>query len=490
MALALDGKGHLHAQAYRALRAAIVHGAWTPGQRLPGGRQLASELALSRNTLSAALEQLRSEGYIAPRTRSGWYVSAQLPEDSAPEPAAPRTTPDPQRRPLQLSAAARALSEHGVGSWELPHHKGMIDFRYGEPAYREQPLETWARLLSRHVRQARSRDLSYRAPGGHPALRAALAAYLARARGVRCSPSQVIVTTGSQQALDLCARVLIDPGQRVGIEDPHYPGVRFAFAQARAELVPVPVDDEGLVCSSLQRQRLRLACVTPSHHYPTGVELTPERRSALLAWARERDSFIVEDDYDSEFRYAGRPLPSLQSLDEHERVLYVGTLSKLLFPALRIGYLVVPEPLCEAFLCAKAAVDTGAAGLEQAALAELIASGELERHARRTRLRNAARRATLHAALTAKLGARMRCPGAPAGLHMWLELPQLPAAAARAVRRGGLQRGVAVYTGDVCYLSRPRHASLVLGYANLSGVQIERGVERLAAAVAEVEAAR
>src|SRR4051812_44391169 len=218
MTLPLDGEGHLHEQAYRALRAAILRGNWPAGARLPSSRSLASDLQLSRNTLLAALEQLQAEGYVEAIARSGSYVVDNLPVASLP--AGPR--PLPRERPLQLSAAARALESFGTSSWELARHARVIDFRYGEPAYSDVPLESWARLLSAHVRRARTRDLSYRAPGGHPALREALARYVARARGVRCEPEQVIVTSGSQQAIDLCARVVLDPDDRVGLEDPGY----------------------------------------------------------------------------------------------------------------------------------------------------------------------------------------------------------------------------------------------------------------------------
>jgi len=491
--LSLDSDGPLQQQAYRALRAAIMRGAWQGGARIPSSRLLASELRLSRNTLLAALEQLRSEGYLTARPRSGLYVVHELPEallraQTGPRPAASSAAIDGR---LRLSKVGRGLVPHAAASWELPRVAGVIDFRYGEPAYRDLPIEHWARLLSRTVRKAQLRELSYRAPGGHPELRAALASYLARARGVRCMPEQVIVTSGSQQAIDLCARVLLDPQDRVALEDPHYPGFRLAFALTRARIVGIPVDDQGLIVERLRRQRgVRLVCVTPSHQFPTGVVLTAARRVALIDWARRHDAFVIEDDYDSEFRYAGLPLESLQGRDAHGRVLYVGTFSKLLFPALRLGYLVVPEALVPAFLVAKAAADTGTPGLEQAALAQFIQTGDLERHLRKTRLRSAARRSTLMAALGRCLGERAHVPGAAAGLHVWLNLPHLPPSAADALRQAGLQHGVSVHPSRNCHLKPPSCAAFVLGYANLSPAQIELGVERLARALGDLSAPR
>jgi GntR family transcriptional regulator/MocR family aminotransferase len=489
MWLELDGKGALHQQVYRSLRLAILAGELAPGARLPSSRALAREAGLSRNTILLALEQLVSEGYARGRRGSGTYVPQELPPELAP-PArkAPGAAPAPPARPPRLSRAARRAAAQGgrePASWDLPRHEVAVDFRYGEPAYHDLPLDTWARLLARRVRRASARDLAYRAPGGHPALRAALAAHLARTRGVRCAPEQVIVTHGSQQAIDIAARVLVDPGDGVALEDPHYPGLRLAFAAAGARLCGIPLDAHGLRVERLARRRgVRLACVTPSHQYPTGAVLPASRRLALLDWARRNDAFVLEDDYDSEFRYAGRPLESLQALDGGSRVLYVGTLSKLLFPALRIGYLVPPEPLLDACLRALAAADTGAARLEQAALAEFIEAGHLERHLRRARARNASRRDALLRALDSHLGDRVQVDDVPAGLHVWMRVPGCPAEQAATLRRAGLREGVAIYPSDPCHFAPPPCASFILGHGGLEEGRIEEGVRRIASAFA------
>jgi GntR family transcriptional regulator/MocR family aminotransferase len=462
--LQLDGDGALQQQAYRALRAAILGGALRPGARLPATRALARELGLARNTLLAAYEQLVDEGYCTARRGSGTYVAASLPDEAAPAPRRPRAR---AAAPLPISAhAERILAEaprRGV-SWGMPRRGLPYDFRYGEPAYADLPLETWWRLLGRRARRASAARLAYGDPAGAPELRRALAEYLRRARGVACTPEQVIVTHGSQQAIDLVARVLVDAGDRVALEEPHYTGFSLALRAFGAELVPVPVDAQGLRTDALEREPdLRGVCVTPSHQFPTGGVLPLERRLALLAWAERARAFVLEDDYDGEFRYEGRPLASLQGLDRAGRVLYLGTASKLLFPALRIGWLVVPEPLVRAFTLAKAYADTGSPQLEQLVLADFIAGGQLERHVRRARVRNAARREALHAAVARHLAGAAELAGTRAGLHGLLLDPGPPRRARgrapprlRGARRGDLPRRAVLRAAAAAGGVRPR----------------------------------
>lgn len=487
MYLALDGRGPLHVQCYRALRDAMLGGTLAPSTVLPGSRTLARELGLSRNTVLRAVAQLVEEGYAEVRRGAGTFVAHDLPLGMA-TPARSRTGHPfhATSGPTRLSRAAQAATRLGIAlSWELERDPRTIDFHYGDAAHHDLPLATWARLYARRLRRAGARDLAYRAPGGHPALREEIAAYLARARGVRCTKDQVIVTAGSQQAIDLCLRVLVNPGDRVALEDPHYPGFRAALTPARARPIGIPVDDQGLRVDRLARHaRVRMLLVTPSHQFPTGVVLPAARRLWLLDWARKSGAYIVEDDYDGEFRYEGRPLESLQGRDEHARVLYVGTFSKVMFPALRLGYVVVPPSSIDAFTWLKAASDTGSPSIDQLVLAEFIAEGHLERHIRRARVRNAARRRALVDAIEASLGSRVRAGGAPAGLHVWLELPDVThGLMSRRLSELARKEGVTLHSGAMCWMSRPPHATFILGYTGLTPKRIAEGITRLGRAI-------
>jgi GntR family transcriptional regulator/MocR family aminotransferase len=481
--LQLDGEGALHRQVYRALRGAILSGRIGAGERLPGSRLLARELGISRNTVLQACEQLLAEGYATGRARSGTFVAAVLPAGAAGSPASrQRAKPDASGEPA-LSALGRRLAlavAPGRASWSPWQEPLPFDFRYGEPSYSDLPMETWSRILGRRARRLSARRLAYQPPGGAAELREALAGYLARARGVSCSTEQIVIVHGSQQAIDLTARLLIDPGDRVVLEEPHYTGFSFCLNAVGAELSHVSVDEQGLRTDELAAiPDARLACVTPSHQYPTGAVLSLPRRLALLEWAVGRDAYVLEDDYDGEFRFDGKPIECLQALDRDGRVLYAGTASKLLFPALRIGWLVAPPALAPFFLNAKALADTGTPSLEQLALADFIREGHLERHARRARIRTAARRVALLEAVASKLGERARVLGASAGLHVLLQLPQLSAREMPRLRSACRERGVGVYPAAPFYARPPAHAELLLGYAALSELSIRTGIGRL-----------
>jgi GntR family transcriptional regulator/MocR family aminotransferase len=299
-----------------------------------------------------------------------------------------------------------------------------------------------------------------------------------------CSPEQIVAVQGSQQAIDLATRLLVDPGDVVVLEEPHYTGFSFCLTALGAKLVHVPVDEQGLRVQELDAVgAARLACVTPSHQFPAGGVLSLPRRLALLEWARSRSAWILEDDYDGEFRFEGRPLECLQALDRHGRVLYTGTASKLLFPALRIGWLVAPVPLAGPLQAAKALADTGTATLEQLAFADFIAEGHLERHVRRARARVASRRRALVEALDRELGARARVLGASAGLHVLLRLEELPARDVRRLREACRERGVGVYPATPFYARPPARAELLLGYGSLRESAIREGVRRLREAI-------
>jgi len=487
--LRLDGDGPLHRQTYRALREAILAGRLRGGERLASSRDLAAELGVSRNTVLQAYDRLVAEGYATARPASGTYVA-----DAVPAQPATRRGDDARAQPRGgrggLDAARPALSSFGRrlaesvapnrATWSLPRASVPYDFRYGEPAYADLPLATWARLLGRRARRLSVKRLAYQPPGGAEELRTALAGYLSRARGVVCTPEQVLVVRGSQQAIDLTTRLLVDAGDTVVLEEPHYTGFSFCLTALGARIEHVPVDDDGLVVERLDAiGAARLACVTPSHQYPAGGVLPLPRRLALLDWARRRDALVLEDDYDGEFRFAGHPLECLQALDRDGRVLYSGTASKILFPALRIGWLVVPQHLCDAFRSAQALGDTGTATLEQLAFADLIAEGHLERHVRRMRVRHGARRAALLQALDGELGERARVLGANAGLHVLLQIPELARRDTSRLRAACRERGVGVYPAAPFYAKPPPHAELLLGYGGLAEPAIREGVRRL-----------
>src|SRR5262245_57184622 len=502
MWLALDGDGPLYRQAYRALRGAILDGRLAPGERLPASRVLAREAKLARNTVLQAYEQLVAEGYAESRRGAGTFVVAELPASRAPRADGERRPSGGTTRAVQstrvraraadappaLSAyAERAVRSFARGvSWGRRRPAPRYDFRYGDPAYDDFPHATWCRLLARRARRASERHLSYSDPGGAPELREALASYLSRARGVACEPDDVLVVYGTQQAIDLTARVLIDPGARAIVEEPGYPGIRNALEIAGAQVTSLAVDADGLPTDELADQRARLLCVTPSHQFPTGGVLPLARRLALLAWAEHTEAFVLEDDYDGEFRYDGRPLESLQALDRSGRVLYAGTASKVMFPSLRIGYLVMPPSVRPALLAAKAFADTGTAHLEQRVLADFIAQGYFERHLRRARVRNAARRKALLAALARELGDAVEVVGANAGLHVVAWLHDVAPGELRTLREIAARRDVGIHPISPFYATRPRRAGILLGYAALGEREIAEGIHRLALALREL----
>jgi GntR family transcriptional regulator/MocR family aminotransferase len=475
-----DTGGPLYRRVYLALKTRIRAGGLGPAARVPSTRALARDLGVSRNTVMLAYEQLAAEGYLVSRHRGATSVAAVAP----PRPAAGPARPEPER-PARVSAYARRLTARfDLAPARPPGPRPALryDFRYGRPAVDEFPREIWRRLLAAHARRGSGDALGYGAPAGHGRLRAALSEYLARARGVVSNPDRIVIVNGAQQALDLIARVLLDPGDGAVVEEPHYPGATIPFEALGARLLRVPVDADGLDPSRLPPagERPRLAYVTPCHQFPSGVILPLERRLALLRWASRVGACVIEDDYVSEFRYEGHPLEALQSLDRDERAIYMGSFSKTLFPALRVGYLVLPGALMRPVLAAKWAADRFSAPLYQEARAELITSGQFERYLRRAGARNAARRRALIAALREHFGGRVEIAGENTGAHLvvWLndvaprEIGGLIARAARS--------GVGIYSVAPFYAEPPRRAGLLFGYAALTEGEIRAGVRRLA----------
>ncbi len=461
--------GPLFRQVYLGLRKAVLSGAFQSGGRLPSTRDLAQQLGVSRTVVLLAYDQLLAEGFTEGRAGSGTYVSAGVGRSSSAAAG--------ESARLRLArfgkAAAIACSKLNVPRRAAPSLP--YDFAYGRSDLETFPFAMWRRLLLKCARRASAAELDYGPAAGNTALREAICTHLRRSRAVNCDPAQVIVVNGSQQALDLIARILLQPGDRVAVEDPSYQGTTEVLRAAGARLLPVPVDEHGLDPGKLPANA-RIVFVTPSHQFPTGTILPLARRLALLDWAKRRDAVVVEDDYDGEFRYEGQMLESLQGLDRDARVIYIGTFSRTIFSALRIGYLVVPKSLVPAFTAAKWLCDRHTPGLEQETLAEFIASGMYERHLRRVRRRNASRREALLEAIGKYLD-RVEVTGAAAGAHLVLwpmrrvdEGALLAAAAAR---------GVGVYLMSPYYLKRPLRTGILLGYSRMTESAIQEGIRRL-----------
>jgi GntR family transcriptional regulator / MocR family aminotransferase len=499
-----EGAGRRGAQArlYGAIRAAILEGRLPAGARLPASRVLAQEAGVARQTVVQVYERLIDEGYAAARVGAGTFVAAGLPAappanrsgvsaagsaEAAGDPAAGPTTPPPAPLPgpgLVGSAWARRALAAPREAWAA--ERPAYDFRPGVPDWEIFPHVRWRRLLARRWREAgRSPALGrYGDPAGYRPLREALAGYLARSRGLRCAPEQIVVVSGSQQALDLLARVALDPGDAAALEEPGYPPARAVLLAAGARLVPLAVDGAGVVVGALPppARAPRLVYVTPSHQYPAGVTLSLARRLQLLERAGAGGTLVVEDDYDSELRYAGPPLPALQGLDERGCVAYVGSCSSVLFPPLRVGWIVAPPALVAPLVAAKWLADRQTPTLDQQVLTDFIAGGHLTRHLRRARALYGTRRAALVAAAERHLPG-CRLAGEAAGLQTPLYLP--PETDEGAVVREGAARGVGVYPLGPCYGAGPSPPGLLLGYCALAEPAIEEGVRRLAGAIGE-----
>ncbi len=465
----------LHAQLYRQLRDAILTGRLAAGARLPSTRDLALELEVSRNTTLEAFTQLSSEGYLEGHVGSGTYVSRHLPDDLLQL----RERPRPERNP---TAPARARGpRRAVSPISVAEYGGRPrPFRTSIPALDAFPYALWSRLLARRWKASAHDLLTYGDAAGYRPLREAIAAYLSATRGVRCDPGQLILTNGSQHALMLTAIVLIEAGDSAWVEDPGFLGARAALTSAGAKLVAVPVDEGGInVDAGVERApHARMACVTPSHQYPLGPTLPLHRRLALLQWASRAGAWIVEDDYDSEFRYSGRPLPALQGIDAGDRVIYIGTFSKVLFPSIRTGYIVAPRHLVPAFLAARSLSGQQAPGLDHAVLCDFIEGGHFARHINRMRVVYAQRQRALVSAAARELHGLLDVAPGEAGMHLIGWLPE--GIDDRVAHRAALDAGVEVTPlSAYCLEPRPRGA-LRLGYTGFSPRQLWEGVRRLA----------
>jgi GntR family transcriptional regulator/MocR family aminotransferase len=477
MLLVLQGEGPLYRRLYLALREKILSGEFPAGALLPGSRTLATDLGVSRIVTLAAYEQLAAEGYVESIIGKGTRVAAQL---SLPLRRSDRAARTDVRSPAPLSAyakrAQRLAPQTAIASAQK---RNEIDFNYTVTVPEPRTLALWRRAVARATARP---QLRYPDPAGLRSLRGQLVTYLREQRGVIAEPDDVLIVSGAQQAIDLTARVLCDRGTVVAIEDPHYQGTRQAFLAAGAELVPCPVDIDGLDIKrgGARVKRARAVCVTPSHQFPTGAIMSVSRRLALLQWARRNGSWIIEDDYDSEFRYGVGAVPALQGLDDSGRVIYIGSFARMLFPSLRLGYIVAPPSLRETFRAVKWLADRGSPTLEQQALATLLESGAYESARRRAVRSLSVKRDKLVSAIEGAFGTKARASGAASGTHLFLTFPQLPAAATERLVDAARNEGVVVHSARQYYLRAPRFASLILGYTTVATDDIEEGVKRFA----------
>jgi GntR family transcriptional regulator / MocR family aminotransferase len=411
--IAVDRKAlrPLHRQIYDAYCAAIASGSLRPGQRVPSTRGLALELGISRIPVLGAYEQLLAEGYFESRVGTGTIVSISLPDQTLLP--VRRAHPRSSHPPVERSPLSDAIEN-------APWRRVWGAFGVGQVAFDHFPFSVWNSLVTRHSRATNTRYLDYGSPMGLQDLSDAIATYLRTARGVRCEADQIMIVSGSQQGLDVCARALLNPGSPVWMEDPGYRFARSVFTLNGCRIVPVPVDGEGLnVVEGMKRcPEARAVLVTPSHQYPLGLTMSASRRLQLLDWAGRSRSWILEDDYDSEYRYEGLPIPSLQGLDRNARVVYIGTFSKVLFPSLRLGYLVIPSELVAHFQAVRFAMDIGPATFCQAVLADFIREGHFSRHIRRMRLLYREQRNALVDSLRNTFGAGLEITGEQAGMHL------------------------------------------------------------------------
>jgi GntR family transcriptional regulator/MocR family aminotransferase len=474
----------LYQQVYANLRSSILSGKLKAGMKLPSTRALAEELNVSRNTILNAYRQLMAEGYLETIEGSGTYVARISPDNLLTPQVKEASTHEGTSEPLKprfsdharLQLAAPQMSQLAPSPIELSRRP----FRFGIPALKNFPYKIWTRLLIRQARRLPASTFTYQNAAGYFPLREAIAAHALASRGVHCTPEQIIIISGAQGGLDLAARLLINAGDPVWMEDPGYLKARGAFLGSGAKIIPVPVDREGLIVEEgIDRApKARLAYLTPSHQFPLGVTLSLQRRIALLDWAKRANAYLIEDDYDSEYHYTKRPLPALQGLDDAGRVIYIGTFSKILYPALRLGYLILPLNMVDAFQTVRNLIDTHPPLLEQAVLTDFIVDGHLARHLRKMRSLYAERRAAL---LEAARELPLEILSAEAGMHCvgWLPTGMDD----RSLVRAGVSQEVDLVPVGNFSMEPMERKGILLGYSEYTVQQIQDGIRRLAAAM-------
>ena len=479
----------LYRQLEDQLRSAILERRLQRGARLPSTRRLAGDLKVARNTAIHAYNQLIIEGYLVTATGSGTRVAQDLPEQLLQVPkwsevSGRGKTAGTAGHTIALSSLAKKIA--GFASWiESDAERPSRPFRPHSPASDAFPRELWAQLTTRHLRHS-SRGLLERAdPRGYAPLREAVAGYLGSARGVTCDAGQILISAGTQQAIELISRLLIEPGDVVCMEDPGYSPARILFELAGARVVSIPVDAEGLDVALLDETvpAAKLVYVTPSSQFPLGMTLPLSRRLALIDWAERAGAVIFEDDYNGEYRYAGRPLPALYGLAPPGRVLYAGSFSKLLFPSLRIGYLVLPESLVDHFAAARWLLDRHSPPLEQATLTDFVEQGHFARHVRRMRTLYAERQAALVEAADQHLTGILEVPASASGLHLigWLEA----GISEKSLLQAAKSKNIELVPTSWFAVGKPARSSVILGYAPFSARDINSAAKALAQAYAD-----
>jgi GntR family transcriptional regulator/MocR family aminotransferase len=486
IALTRDVNATLQEQIYRQVRDGILAGSLGPGLKLPSSRDMANELAVSRNTVALAFDWLASEGYVESRVGAGTFVAGYLPETALDA----RTRIQPS--PLQSASGHRTpvtFTGRMPASVGRDRPRLAYDFWYGRLDRREFPVTIWRRLILENLSRAGANLSDYGHPAGDPELRAAIASHLGATRGMQAHPEQILITAGAQDGLSLLCRILVGNGSRVVVEDPCYDSAALLFQSHGASLQPVPVDSDGLITALLPAgQEIALAYVTPSHQFPTGVTLPLDRRLGLLAWAAATGAYVVEDDYDSDFRYDTPPLTALSGLDRDHRVIYLGSFSKSIGAGLRLGYLVLPPELVAPAIAAKSLASYGQPWLDQAVVADFLNTGAHRQHLRRMLKTYRVRRDLLVNALTDMFGRDIRLTGTDAGMHMMWHLPDhLPNAVT--VAGAAARFDVGVYPLPVIGArsfggTKDAERRLILGYSSLSPKEITTGVGLLGKAVA------
>jgi GntR family transcriptional regulator/MocR family aminotransferase len=462
---------------YTELRSAIIDGRLKSGARLPSTRNLAAQYGVARGTVVTAFEQLQSEGFVSSEVSAGTFV--------VPPPGREMTSPTKQRSSQQViskaTVAKRTQSLLKTTFYFPASHSVGKAFRANEPAIDLFPIELWARVAARVYRKAPRSLYGNGDAGGYAPLRRAVAEYVGHSRGVRCSAEQIIVTSGAQQALDLLARVLLDPGDEMWMEDPGYPGASQAFQNAGASVIPIPVDGNGIdVARGIKSSpAARAVYVTPANQFPLGTVMSAERRVELLSWAARTGAWIIEDEYDAEYRYSGRPIASLHSLDRSGSVIYVGTFTKMLFNALRIGFIVVPERLVEAFRIARSFIDRHAPTLDQAVLTEFINEGHFGHHVRKMRQIYSERSQMLAEEAHLRLSGLLDVEHAQSGMCTvaWIKT----GITEKVLTRRAEQLGLEVFPISSCVRKYEQKPALMLGFAGCNASEIKRGVSVLEA---------
>ena len=464
----------LHKQIYDRYRASILRGDIRPGEQIVSSREFAAELQVSRFPVLNAYAQLLAEGYLETRAGAGTFVSSSLPEQQM-------SVPQPSGRSLVAPSGPRPVSRRTAlypPMPSLPFVRGWGSFGVHQPALDQFPFSIWSGLVSRHSRNPHVNAIHRIDPRGAERFRSAVCDYLRTARGVHCSPDQILIVSGSQQALDITARVLLDPGNAVWVEEPSYSLERIVLSTAGCRLVPVPVDGEGLnVAAGIKRApKARAAFVTPSHQYPLGSTMSASRRIQLLNWAHSAGAWVIEDDYDSEFRFESLPISSMYGLDLNARVIYIGTFSKVLFPSLRLGYMVIPADLMDRFVAVRHAMDIFPPYLHQEVMADFILEGHFIRHIRKMRQVYRERRSVLYESLTREFPPHrgFEVHGVEAGMHLAFTLPQGLNDRQISVRAANSR--LWLWPLSTSYITSASRNGFVMGFGSSLPAQIPRAV--------------